>query len=488
MEQAENGDAPTDTPVRVAVVGSGPAGVYTCEALLAWADEHGRDIVVDLVDSLPVPYGLLRHGVAPDHPRIKGIARVLRGITDDPRIRFLGNVRFGHDLTLDDVRRHHHAVVLCTGALDDRALGVPGEDLAGSHGAARFVTWYDGHPDAEPEWALDSERVAVVGVGNVALDVARMLVRPHEELDATDIPEHVREGFGRNRTRVVSVIGRRGPAHARFTPLELRELDGVGRVRVVVDPRDLELTAAEQEVRAADRHVDKVCTQLETWASAMAERGESDPDAAEAAALDDGLRVVRFRFRRAPLEVLGEQGRVCGLRLAVTATDDDGRVRPTEEVEELRVGAVYRAVGYRSAEVPGIPYDERSATIPNDGGAVLTAPGGEPVPGVYTAGWVKRGPSGVIGTNRSCAVETVGRLTAALDAGELADPAEPDPDAVPRELRERGVEVVDTAAWKAIDDAEIALGGGAGRERTKLADREAMLAVVRALETVAAAD
>ena len=475
MEQAHNDSH--DHPIRIAVIGSGPAGVYACEALTVWADTAGREILIDLLDALPVPYGLLRHGVAPDHPRIKGIARVLRGITDDPRVRFLGNVTFGRDLTVEDARRHYHAVVLCTGALADRSMGVPGEDLAGSHGAAEFVTWYDGHPDADPRWSLDAERVAVVGAGNVALDVARMLVRSAEQLESTDIPDHVRSGFAGGRTRVVSLIARRGPAYAKFTPMEVKELATVDGVRIVVDPADLVLDDDARRRRDTDRHVGKVCDQLASWAELQSTSGHADPDAAEADALARGLRVIRFRFHRAPEEIIGTEGRVSALRLAHTEPTPGGGVRSTGQTEDLPVQAVYRAVGYRSAALDGVPFDEHSSTIPHDEGQVLDAPAGSPVPGLFTAGWIKRGPTGVIGTNRSCAVETVARLTSQIEAGELPEPAEPDPDAVRALLAERGVTVVDDAGWHAIDAAELAAGAAAGRERTKLPDRATMLDV-----------
>lgn len=489
---------PSGSPFRVAVIGSGPAGVYASEALLDWSDSHdesGRGMVVDLIDRLPVPYGLLRHGVAPDHPRIKGIARTLEGIAQDPRIRFLGNVEFGTDLTLADVRRLYHAVVFATGALTDRRLGIPGEDLTGSFGAAEFVTWYDGHPDVDPAFPLTARNAAVVGVGNVALDVARMLVRTPEQLEATDIPEHVREGFAGNVAQVVSVVGRRGPAYAKFTPLELREMAKIEGVTVVVDPDDLEFTDAARELRESDRRVGQVCAQLEKWAGAQRDAGHATADEAEAAALAAGDRVVRFRFNRAPVEILGggggggevggvgagdgaeSGGRVTALRLEITEPTSDGGVRGTGRTKDLPVDAVFRAVGYRSASLEDVPFADRTATIPNDGGRILDSPDGEPIPGLFTAGWVKRGPTGVIGTNRSCAVETVGHLTEQLAAGSLPDPSDGDPQAVRDLLEERGVGVVDGPAWLAIDEHEKGLGEAAGRERTKLPNRAAMMDV-----------
>ncbi|GLB65287.1 glutamate synthase [Dietzia sp. NCCP-2495] len=501
------------------MIGSGPAGVYASEALLEWSDSHdesGRGVVVDLIDRLPVPYGLLRHGVAPDHPRIKGIARTLEGIAQDPRIRFLGNVEFGTDLTLADVRRLYHAVVFATGALTDRTMGIPGEDLAGSFGAAEFVTWYDGHPDVDPDFPLTARRAAVVGVGNVALDVARMLVRTPEQLEATDIPEHVREGFAGNTAQIVSVVGRRGPVYAKFTPLELREMAKIEGVTVVVDPDDLDYdddntdtpaqsagSRAARELRESDRRVGQVCAQLEKWAGAQRDAGLATADEAEAAALAAGDKVVRFRFNRAPVEIVGggeagaggrsdsetdggagEAGadaRVTALRLEITEPTADGGVRGTGRTEDLPVDAVFRAVGYRSSSLEGVPFADRTATIPHDEGRVLDSPGGDPIPGLFTAGWVKRGPTGVIGTNRSCAVETVGHLTEDLAAGTLPDPADGDPQAVRELLLERGVEVVDGPAWLAIDEHEKGLGEAAGRERTKLPNRAAMIDVAGGL-------
>ena len=512
---------PSDSVVRVAVVGAGPAGVYACEALLAWADRHERDMVVDCIDRLPVPFGLLRHGVAPDHPRIKGIARTLEAIGADPRVRFLGNVEFGRDLTVDDVPRFYHAVVLATGALADRELGIPGEHLEGSYGAAQFVTWYDGHPDAERNWALTAERAAVVGVGNVALDVARMLVRTPEQLEATDIPEHVRDGFATSATRVVSVIGRRGPAYAKFTPLELREMGKVEGLTVVVDPADLDYDDEARRHLEHDRRAGQVCDQLAAWAAAQVEAGYESADEAEAAALAAGGRVVRFRFHRSPVEILGSgeavdaagsgeavdaagsggpAGRVTGLRLERTEPDGT-RVRATGEFEDLAVDAVYRAVGYRSDPLPGVPFDQATATIPHRDGRVLSGPlgpdgrpaspgepsAGEPVRGLFTAGWIKRGPTGVIGTNRHCAVDTVTALLADLEAGALFEPTDTDPQAVRDLLTERGVTVVDGAGWAAIDASERALGEASGRERTKLGSREEMLATAAAATVTAAA-
>lgn len=462
----------------MAVVGSGPAGVYACESLLSWADQHERDIVVDCLDRLPVPYGLLRHGVAPDHPRIKGIARTLEAIVTDPRIRFLGNVEFGRDLTVADIPRLYHAVIFATGALADRELGIDGEHLEGSYGAAQFVTWYDGHPDADPNWALTAHRAAVVGVGNVALDVARMLVRTPEQLEATDIPEHVREGFGTSATRAVSVIGRRGPAYAKFTPLELREMGKVEGLTIVVDPADLDYDDDARAHLEGDRRAGQVCDQLAKWATAQAEAGHPSPDAAEAAVLSAGGRVVRFRFHRSPVEVLGPDGRVTGLRLERTEPDGT-RVRATGEFEDITVDAVYRAVGYRSDPLDGVPFDEDTSTIPHDGGRVLVETGGAPAQGLFTAGWIKRGPTGVIGTNRSCAVETVQSLIADLEAGVLFEPTDTDPTAVRELLAERGVTVVDGPGWAAIDARERGLGEASGRMRTKLGGREEMLATAR---------
>lgn len=469
-------------PLRFAVIGSGPAGIYACESLLAHADKQGREILIDLVERLPVPYGLLRFGVAPDHPRIKGIARVLHEIVADPRIRYLGGIEFGTDLTLDDARSLYHGVLVCTGALSDRSAGIPGEDLAGSHGAAEFVTWYDGHPDAARDWDLSAEHVAVIGVGNVALDVARMMLRSTEELDPTDIPAEVRQTFATGSARVVSIVGRRGPAWVKFTPQELREIGQVDNVTVVVDPTELELDAAAQEHVDSDRRLRKMYDQLTAWTTELARAyptavhdGTLDADTAQQAALDAGRKVVRFRFHRAPVEVLGADGKVTAVRLARTEPLDDGRLRTTDDTLELPAEAVYFAVGYRSTPLPGVPFDDQSATIPNDAGRVLDATGGSPVSGLYTAGWIKRGPSGVIGTNRSCAAETVESVWADLESGALADPSTTDPDVIRELMSDRDVHIVDARGWDAIDARERELGAEGGRERTKIRDREELL-------------
>lgn len=495
--ETSQSSAQSDAPLRFAVIGSGPAGIYACESLLAHADKQGREILIDLIERLPVPYGLLRFGVAPDHPRIKGIARVLHEIVTDPRIRYLGGIEFGTDLTLDDARGLFHGILVCTGALSDRKAGIPGEDLAGVHGAAEFVTWYDGHPDAARDWDLSSEQVAVIGVGNVALDVARMLLRSAEELEPTDIPAAVRETFAEGRARVVSIVGRRGPAWVKFTPQELREIGQVDNVTVVVDPAELELDEAARAHLDSDRRLRKMYDQLTDWTAELARAypeavrdGRLDAEAAQQAALDRGRKVVRFRFHRAPVEVLGTDGKVTAVRLARTEPLGDGRLRTTDNTLDLEASAVYFAVGYRSTPLPGVPFDNRSATIPNDAGRVLEAgsatpdqPGGTPVPGLYTAGWIKRGPSGVIGTNRSCAAETVESVWADLESGALSSPRTTDPDAIFELMAERGVHIVDARGWEAIDARERELGAEGGRERTKIRDRAELMRL--ALGTVA---
>ena len=473
----------SEMALRFAVIGSGPAGIYACESLLARADRahpdgHDPNILIDLIERLPVPYGLLRFGVAPDHPRIKGIARVLHEIVRDPRIRYLGGVEFGTDLTIEDVRGLYHGLVLATGALADRRMGIPGENLDGVHGAAEFVTWYDGHPDAASDWDLSAARAVVVGVGNVALDVARMLLRSPEELAGADIPTSVREHFSAGRARVVSILGRRGPAYVKFTPQELAEIGSVDNVTVLVDPADLELDSAAEARLAADRRARKMFEQLRTWAGEWAQAyPQADTvDAAEEAALAAGRKLVRFRFHTAPQEFVGVAGKVSAVRVARTSLVDD-TLRTSTNTTDIPADAVYTAVGYRSTALAGVPFDEDAAVIPNTAGRVLDAPGGTPLPGLYTAGWVKRGPSGVIGTNRSCAAESVDAVWADLAAGALVAPAHPEPEAVLDLLAERGVRVVDGRAWAAIDAHEQALGAAEGRERTKIRDRAEMFDV-----------
>jgi len=436
--------------LRVAVIGSGPAGVYAVGALT----ERG-DVLVDVIDRLPCPFGLVRYGVAPDHPKIKSISSALRKLIEHPAVRFLGNVEVGAHVTLEELHRHYDAVLFASGAAIDRRLAIPGEDLPGSFSATDFVAWYSGHPDAPVDrFLLDARAVAVIGAGNVALDVARMLAKSADELRTTDVPDHVLRGLDDSRVEDIHVIARRGPVQAKFTTKELREVGELANADVLVDPADLELDDASL-ARASEPVVRRNLEALREWA----QRSPSGRP-----------RRIHLRFRLRPVEVLGERC-VTGLRLERTRLDPDGKAVGTGEIRTLDVQMVLRSVGYRGLPIAGMPFDERTGTVPNVAGRVLRA--GRPISGEYVAGWIKRGPTGVIGTNKKDARETV----TALLADATSSPRAPvrDPDALPQLLAARGVSVVTWQGWCAIELAEAELGRAQGRDRLKIADRRMLL-------------
>jgi ferredoxin--NADP+ reductase len=443
-------------PPHVAVIGSGPAGLYAAEALVKQTDDNVR---VDVFDRLPTPYGLVRYGVAPDHKSIKSIARYLQRVLENPAVRFFGCLELGRDLSRTDLLDCYDAVLYSTGAMVDRQLGVPGEDLPGSIAATDFVNWYCGHPDAADHvFDLTAEEVAVIGVGNVAVDVVRILAKTVEELHETDIPEHVMEALAASKVRRVHMIGRRGPAQAKFTTKELRELGELPGVAVQVRPEDMDLDPASAELAEADRHVRGNVKVLNGWTGAP----------------DEGRpRRIDVRFWRAPVEILGTE-RVEGLRVERTRLDESGRVAGTGEYETLPVGIVMRSVGYQSVPLEGVPFDERAHVVPNEGGRIL-GPDGAAIPREYVAGWIKRGPSGVVGTNKSDAAETVRHLLEDFDP-DGARPAR----TVEELLESRGLPVITYTDWLNLDAAEIELARSLGRgERVKLARWEAMRSACR---------
>ena len=452
---------PEARPLRVAVVGAGPAGIYTAEALTRRAPVP---VTVDLLDRLPTPFGLVRHGIAPDHPKMRAIRDTLHRALDDPGVRFVGNVEVGRDVTLDELREHVDAVVYTYGAALDRPLSVDGEDLPGSLAATDLVAWYCGHPDADRgkvESALEGvRRAVVVGVGNVALDVARVLARAPQELEPTDMPQHVLDVLAATPVEEVTVLGRRGPAQASFTTMELRELDGLEQATVLVDPADLELSPAAEERIAGDRNATRNLAVLRDWAGHAPEPGRV---------------ALRLRFHRRPVRLLGAD-RVTGVEVERTTVDDEGRASGTGEFEVLPADLVVRSVGYRGEGLPGLPVDQRSGTVPNEDGRVLRD--GAPSAGEYVAGWIKRGPTGVVGTNKHDARETVASLLADAETGVIAPGG--DRDDLVRTLRARGAEPVLLEDWRAIDAAEVALGASRGRARTTMHERESLLAAVRA--------
>jgi len=442
----------------VAVVGSGPAGVYAAEALLA----HD-DVSVDVFDRLPTPYGLVRYGVAPDHLKIKSIERTLQRILESPRVRFLGNVDVGRDVTAEELRTWYDAVVYAIGAATDRRLDIAGEDLPGSVSATDFVAWYSGHPDAAiRDWTLHAREVVVIGVGNVAVDVARILAKTAEELRHTDLPQRVLEVLGASQVTDIAMVGRRGAAHAKFTTKELRELGELANADVVVDPAELVLDEDGERRYERDASVRRNVDALREWS---------------ARPVGNRPRRIHLRFLLRP-DMLTGRDHVTGVVFERTRPAGDGRVEGTGDYVELPAQLVLRSVGYRGVPTIGLPFDDDTGTISNVGGRVIRD--GRTSPREYVCGWIKRGPTGVIGTNRHDAGETVRALLEDLDS-QPRKSAETAVDAADV-LAARGVEVVSWDGWLAIDQAELDLGSGQGRTREKLAERIDLLEASRAVQ------
>ena len=490
--------------LNVAVVGSGPAGLYAAEALVKQAAALPLPVPlrVDVIDRLPTPYGLVRYGVAPDHKSIKSIAQYLRKVLESPDVRFVGGVHLGEDVTRDDLVSAYDAVIYATGAMRDRRLGIPGEDLPGSYAATDFVNWYCGHPDIDSSaFTLDAESVAVIGVGNVAVDVARILARDPAELHATDVPQPVLGALQASKVREVHMIGRRGPAYAKFTTKELRELGELPGVEVVVHADEADLNAFDASgeglgLAESDRRVRGNLVAISKWAQGGVAGAAGPSPSGHARRL-----VVRFWLK--PVEILGTE-RVTGITLMRTAIDASGALSGTGRCETLTAQMVLRSVGYQSVPLPGVPFDERASVVPNALGRVL-GPDGSPLPGEYVAGWLKRGPTGVIGTNKSDAAETVRCLLEDLAggpgaggvalprAGLLRYPDPVDQVGVPAAadvatgdwplaavLAGRGITPVSYAEWLRIEAAETDLAKALGRgERVKLHNRDAIWSACR---------
>ena len=443
------------TTLRLAIVGAGPAGIYAAD--IAKKADRGVDVSIDLFERLPAPYGLVRYGVAPDHPRIKGIIGALREVLDGGAVRLFGNVDFGTDITLEDLQQHYHAVIFATGSIRDADLDIPGIDLPGSYGAADIVSWYDGHPDVPREWPLEAAEVAVIGNGNVALDVARMLVKHPDDLMPTEIPANVEAGLRSSPATDVHVFGRRGPANVKFTPLELRELGEVRDVDMVVHDEDFDYDEQARTAIASNKQVMVMDRILQGWRKR--EVGQAS-------------RRLHFHWWARPVEILGD-GRVEAIRWERTEPDGVGGARGTGEFREQAVQAVYRAVGYFGSPVPGVPFDPLRGVIPNHEGQVL-GDDGALVPGVYATGWIKRGPVGLIGHTKSDAMETVEHVL--TDQGMWWTPEHPDEQSVIDLLRARGVRYTTVEGWHLLDAHELALGEPAGRTRIKVVPRDEMLA------------
>ena len=454
------------TKLRLAIVGAGPAGIYAADILLK--SERNFDVSIDLFDHLPAPYGLVRYGVAPDHPRIKGIITALRDVLDRGDIRIFGNVRFGEDLTLDDLKKHYNAVIFATGAVRDADLGIPGIELEGSYGAAEFVSWYDGHPDYPREWPLGARSVAVIGNGNVALDVARVLAKHADDLLPTEIPANVYDGLADSPVTDVHVFGRRGPTSVKFTPLELRELGELRDVDMIVHDEDFDYDDAARAAVAGNKQVFVIDKVLQQWR--QREVGQAS-------------RRLHLHFFAKPLEVLDDgNGRVGAIRYERTAPDGEGGVVGTGEIREIPIEALYRAVGYFGSSLPGIPFDKRFGVIPNHEGQVLVRDKetGESrqLYGVYATGWIKRGPVGLIGHTKSDAMETVRHLI--NDLGNWWRPESPSEESVVELLESRGIRYTDLDGWHRLDEHELALGTDAQRTRIKVVPRDEMVDISRA--------
>ncbi|WP_353816000.1 FAD-dependent oxidoreductase [Agromyces sp. SYSU T00266] len=455
----------TRNKLRLAIVGAGPAGIYAADILLK--SERNFDVSIDLFDHLPAPYGLVRYGVAPDHPRIKGIITALREVLDRGDIRIFGNVRFGEDITLADLKKHYNAVIFATGAVKDADLNIPGVELEGSYGAADFVSWYDGHPDHPREWPLDAKSVGVIGNGNVALDAARMLAKHAEDLLPTEIPANVYEGLKASPVTDVHVFGRRGPTSVKFTPLELRELGELRDVDMIVYDEDFDYDDAARAAVAGNKQVFVIDKVLQQWR--QRETGQAS-------------RRLHLHFFAKPLEVVDDgNGRVAALRYERTAPDGEGGVVGTGEIREIPIQALYRAVGYFGSPLPGIPFDKKFGVIPNHEGQVLMRDKetgqSRQMYGVYATGWIKRGPVGLIGHTKSDAMETIKHLI--NDLGNWWRPESPSEESVIELLESRGIQWTDLDGWHRLDEHEQALGAAEERTRIKVVPRDEMVGISR---------
>ena len=453
------------TPLRVAIIGSGPAAFYAAEHLLK---QDGLRVELDMFERLPTPYGLVRGGVAPDHHKIKSVTRRFAQTASHPQFRFYGLVEFGKEIALSDLRGHYHQVLYAIGAQSDRCMEIPGEELKGSHAATEFVGWYNGHPDyRDRRFDLSQERVAIVGVGNVAVDVARILCLTPDELAVTDIAGHALEALRRSQVKEVYLLGRRGPAQAAFTNPEIKELGELADADTFVLPEEAQLDDVSRAAleTSDDRAIRKKVEILQEYATRKP-TGKS--------------RRLVIRFLVSPVELIGDAaGQVVAIRLVKNALyqTEAGTLSPkaTDHVEELSVGLVFRSVGYRGTALPGVPFNERWGVILNQEGRVIDPETQRPVVGEYCAGWIKRGPSGVIGTNKPDSIETVGRMLEDLARGAILRPAEPEASEMEHLVRERQPKYLSFADWLRLDELEVERGRAQGRPRDKFTRVEDML-------------
>lgn len=456
-------------PLRVAIIGSGPAGFYVAERFF---HEKSLSLEIDMFDELATPFGLVRAGVAPDHQKIKSVIRVYDRIARKPNFRFYGNVRYGRDIFLRDLTRYYHQICFATGAPTDRNLGIPGEDLAGSHAATEFVAWYNGHPDyRDRQFDLSGESAAVIGVGNVAIDVARILCRTEKELAATDIADYAQEALHKRNIKTVYLIGRRGPAQAAFTNPEIKEMGELADADAVVLPEEAELDPVSKT--DMEKHPDK----------AAARKIEILQSYARRAPTGKSRRLV-IRFLLSPTELIGDdEGKVTAVRLVKNELYADAsgtpRPRPTEQYETLPADIVFRSVGYRGVALPDLPFHESWGVILNERGRVIAEENREPIVGLYTSGWIKRGPTGVIGTNKPDATETVECMLEDLRKGAVLEPAHPEAASAEQFIKERRPQYVSYEDWLRLDQIETTLGKEQGRPRIKFTRLEDMLAALR---------
>ncbi len=455
-------------PLRVAIIGSGPTGFYTADHLF-----RNKEVVVevDMYDRLPTPFGLVRFGVAPDHQKIKSVTKAYDRIAANSHFRFYGYVEFGKDIFLEDLKKHYHQIVFTTGAQTDRRLNIPGIDLKNSHPATEFVAWYNGHPDfKECKFDLSQERAAVIGVGNVAVDVARILSLTVDELMKTDIADYALEALSRSNIREVAIIGRRGPAQAKFTNPELRELEKLADCDLIILPEEatldpLSLEALEKSKDRAEQNKVKMIQEI----AMRAPNGKS--------------RKLTIRFLQSPTELIGDDnGQVVKMQLVKNElyATDAGTLRPkaTEQTETLEVGLVFRSIGYHGVPLPGVPFNESWGVFLNQQGRILEPDTKEPRVGLYTGGWIKRGPTGVIGTNKSDAGETVGCMLADLAAGKVLRPDEPDVEAARALVQSRQPRYISYDDWLQLNELELERGAAQGRPRVKFTSVEEMMAVL----------
>lgn len=453
-----------ERPLRAAIVGAGPSGFYAAAALL----KEKMAVTVDLFDRLIAPHGLVRYGVAPDHQNIKAVAKTYDRTAAEAAFRYFGNVEIGKDITHAELKQHYDVIFYTTGAQSDRRLGVPGEDLPNSLSATEFVAWYNGHPDFKDlEVDLSCEAAIVVGVGNVAMDVARILAKSVEELADSDIADHALAALAKSNIKDVYIVARRGPAQVKFTNAEIREMGHLKVADAIVLDNELRLDRASSAAIEGDTAMQKNLDYLRAYA----EIGVTGKP-----------RRVHFRFLLSPVEIIEENGKMVAVKMERNelrpSVSGDIKASGTGHFETIPAGLILRSVGYKGSPLPGVPFDGRNGVIPNEVGRIVDLDTGRVITGEYVAGWIKRGPTGVIGTNKPDAIESVNSMFEDLQKGKIAPALAPDPEAIPALLKARGVRYVTQEEWKVIDAKEVADGKARGKPRVKIVEREAMLAVL----------